>query len=81
MAISTIGTYLLDGGLTTGVPTFTAPLVAIKDIPFERRKHTSERVDSFIEGQVVFCAEIFEVVYQIGLLTHFLTLAFVPLLS
>lgn len=33
MAISTIGTYLLDGGLTTGAPTFTAPLVAIKDIP------------------------------------------------
>ena len=33
MAISTIDTYLLDGGLATAVQTFTAPLVAIKDFP------------------------------------------------
>jgi hypothetical protein len=55
--------------------------VAIKDITFERRKHASKRVDSFIERQVVFEAEIFEMIYQIGLLACFLTLAFVPLLS
>lgn len=33
MAISTINTYLLDGGATTGVQTFTTALVDIKDFP------------------------------------------------
>jgi|WetSurMetagenome_2_1015567.scaffolds.fasta_scaffold184880_2 hypothetical protein len=33
MAISTIDSYLLDGGLATGVQTFTVPLVAINDMP------------------------------------------------
>jgi hypothetical protein len=33
MATTTIDTYLLDGGLATGVQTFTVPLVAINDMP------------------------------------------------
>lgn len=33
MASSTIYSYLLDGGLTTGVQTFTVPLIGIKDFP------------------------------------------------
>jgi len=57
MAISTIDSYLLDGGLATGVQTFTVPLVAINDMPDlegEREEidvtTLSDSARTFIEG-------------------------------